>query len=91
MNSISKEQEMKEGLLWFDNDPSRKLADKINRAATRYQMKFGRRPTTCYINLADFDGQTDEIPGIRLLPASDVRRHHLWIGVEQEVSTAKAA
>lgn len=82
---------MKEGLLWFDNDPQRQMADKINRAATRYQIRFGRRPTTCYISSADFDGQTDEIGGIRLKPASDVRRHHFWIGEEQDMLRTKAA
>jgi hypothetical protein len=82
---------MREGLLWFDNDPNRKLADKISRAVTRYQARFGRRPTTCYLNARDFDGQTDKINGVQLKPASDVRPHHFWIGVEQETLTAKAA
>lgn len=82
---------MKEGLLWFDNDPQRQMADKINRAATRYQTRFGRRPTTCYISSADFDGQNDEIGGIRLKPVLDVRRHHFWIGEEQDALKAKAA
>lgn len=82
---------MKEGLLWFDNDPNRKLADKINQAVTRYQARFGRRPTTCYVNSVDANGQLDEINGIRLRPVFDVRRHHFWIGVEQETSKAKAA
>ena len=52
---------MREGLLWFDNDPNRKLADKISRAVTRYQVRFGCRPTTCYLSVRDFDGQTDKI------------------------------
>jgi hypothetical protein len=82
---------MREGLLWFDNDPNRKLADKINRAVTRYQVRFGRRPTTCYINYKEFDGQTEEINGVRLRPVADVRRHHFWVGVEQETITTKAA
>lgn len=82
---------MKEGLLWFDNDPARKLADKVNRAATRYQVRFGRRPTICYVNNQDFDGQLEEIQGVRLRPATDVRRHHFWVGVEQEAVKAKAA
>jgi hypothetical protein len=82
---------MKEGLLWFDNDPDRKLADKINQAVTRYQARFGRRPTTCYINSIEVNGPLDEINGIRLKPVADVRRHHFWIGVEQETSKAKAA
>lgn len=82
---------MKEGLLWFDNDPNRKLADKINQAVTRYQVKFGHRPTTCYVNNLDLTGQLDEVNGVRLRPVADVRRHHFWIGVEQETSKAKAA
>lgn len=82
---------MKEGLLWFDNDPQRQMSEKVNRAATRYQTRFGRRPTTCYISSADFDGHTDEIGGIRVKPASDVRRHHFWIGEEQELPRTKAA
>jgi hypothetical protein len=82
---------MREGLLWFDNDPKRKLADKIGQAATRYQVRFGRRPTTCYLSDRDFDGETAEVNGIRLRPVINVRPHHFWIGVEQETVTAKAA
>jgi hypothetical protein len=81
---------MKEGLLWFDNDPKRNLADKISQAATRYQVKFGRRPTLCYLNAQEFDGRFEEIGGVRLRPASHVRPHHMWIGVESETA-AKAA
>ncbi len=82
---------MREGLLWFDNDPKRKLADKIGQAVTRYQVRFGHRPTTCYLSERDFDGKTEEVSGIRLRPVSHVRPHHFWIGVEQETVTAKAA
>ncbi|MBN1219238.1 MAG: hypothetical protein JXM69_09950 [Anaerolineae bacterium] len=82
---------MKEGLLWFDNDPRRKLSDKIGQAVTRYQVKFGRRPTVCYLNVAELNGESGEIKGIRLQPASNVLRHHFWIGVENENFRAKAA
>lgn len=82
---------MKEGLLWFDKDPRRKLADKIRQAATRYQVKFGQKPTVCYLNAADLDGQIQEVNGIQLRTAANVLRHHFWIGVEQEPRLAKAA
>jgi len=82
---------MKEGLLWFDNNSQRKLADKVGQAATRYQVRFGRRPTICYINEADLDSPHDEIKGIRLQPVSNVLRHHLWIGVDNDKVNAKAA
>ena len=82
---------MKEGLLWFDNDPRRKLVDKISRAATRYQVRFGRKPTICYLNVADLNGQSDEIKGIRLQAVPNVLRHHFWVGVENNTVRAKAA
>ncbi|MBN1994762.1 MAG: hypothetical protein JW953_18845 [Anaerolineae bacterium] len=82
---------MKEGLLWFDSDPRRKLDDKIGQAATRYQVRFGRRPTVCYLNVADLDGQPGEVKGIRLQAVSNVLRHHFWVGVENESAMAKAA
>lgn len=80
---------MKEGLLWFDNDPRRKLNDKIDQAARRYQTKFGQKPTTCYLNESDFEGEAKTNNGIRLMPTRDVQRHHFWIGVDS--STSKAA
>ena len=82
---------MKEGLLWFDNDPRRRLVDKIGQAASRYQVRFGRKPTVCYLNVADLSGQTDEVKGIRLQAVSNVLRHHFWVGVDNETIMAKAA
>jgi hypothetical protein len=82
---------MKEGLLWFDNDPRRKLTDKIGQASTRYQVKFGRRPTVCYVNEADLAVQVKEVKGIRLQAVSNVLRHHLWVGVDNDPVIAKAA
>lgn len=82
---------MQIGLLWFDNDPKRKLADKIGQAAARYQAKLRRKPTVCYLNAEEFDGKTEEINGIRLKPAANVRPHYFWIGIEQDTITRKAA
>ena len=82
---------MQEGLLWFDNDTRRKLADKIGQAATRYQVKFGCQPTICYLNTVDFNDQVEAVNGIRLRPAANVLRHHLWLGVENESQRTKAA
>jgi hypothetical protein len=35
---------MREGLLWYDNDPKKGLPAKVAEAAQAYQRKFGRRP-----------------------------------------------
>lgn len=82
---------MKEGLLWFDNDPHRKLPDKVNRAATRYQAKLHCKPTVCYLSADGFDGKIDEVNGIHLKPVTYLRPNYFWIGVEQENVLSKAA
>ncbi len=38
---------MKQGLLWFDNEPKRSLQEKIARATERYVQKFGQQPNIC--------------------------------------------
>ncbi len=73
---------MKEGLLWFDNDPQRSLVDKVNRAAARYQAKFGCLPTTCYVNEADFNDQVQQVNGVQMQAVTNILRHHFWIGVD---------
>jgi hypothetical protein len=68
------------GLLWFDSS-DRSLAEKVTQAAVRYQQKFGHRPTYCYVNEVDFDGEPQEVNGIQLKGAANVLRHHFLVGV----------
>lgn len=82
---------MQEGLLWFDADPKRSLAEKLARAADSYRFKFGRRPDLCYVNPAMLDNGTVEIDGVRVIPASNVLKHHFWIGEEERAHVLKAA
>jgi hypothetical protein len=82
---------MREGLLWFDRNPQHKLIDKVKQAATRYHTRFGIKPTVCYLNAVDFEGQPAEVNGITLRASPLMLRHHLWVGVEQETTQARAA
>jgi len=81
---------MQTGLLWFDNNPSRELAAKVQDAAGRYREKFGAVPTTCYVNEGALGVQDRVVslpnaPGkaLRLIPASNILPNHFWIGVEE--------
>ena len=89
---------MQSGLLWFDNNPARGLAAKIEDAARRYREKFGVVPDTCYVNQAELSQDTLTItlggaPGrsLRVLPARNVLPHHFWIGVEDMQEQREAA
>ena len=60
---------MSEGLLWYDDDPKCDLADKVIRAAQRYEHKFGMAPNVCYVHpsVMDQDGQVHDVNGVRLV------------------------
>jgi len=84
---------MKEGLLWYDDDPGRELAEKVGRAARRYRQKFGAAPDICYVHpLAlrgngDNDGQ--KVGQVHVAPLSSVLRHHFWLGREEKGRTKR--
>jgi hypothetical protein len=79
---------MREGLLWFDDDPRRRIDEKVLQAAARYRQKFGVAPDVCYVNPRQLAGVNDQaidqaetrVGTLRVLPASTVRPHHFWIG-----------
>jgi len=78
---------MNEGLLWYDDDPGRELAEKIGRAARRYRQKFGATPDVCYVHpLAlggNGDGEARKVGQVRVTPLPSVLRHHFWLGREK--------
>ena len=89
---------MQSGLLWFDNNPGRALATKVEDAAKRYREKFGALPDTCYVNQSALDKgaltiSLTGVPGkaLRVLPAPNVLPHHFWIGVEELKEQRQAA
>jgi len=76
---------MTTGLLWFDNDPGRDLAQKVAQAAYRYYQKFGVVPDTCYVHQDTLLKNEEEWVGsVRVMTLSNVLRHHYWIGQRQE-------
>ena len=92
---------MKEGLLWYDDDPGRELAEKIGRAARRYRQKFGAAPDICYVHpLAlgsngnastklSAGGKGQKVGRVRVSPKQSVLRHHFWLGREEKTRTKR--
>lgn len=76
---------MKSGLLWFDDDPGRDLAQKVAQAAYRYRQKFGVVPDTCYVHQdAPLKNEEEWVGSVRVMTLPTVLRHHYWIGQRQE-------
>ena len=85
---------MDEGLLWYDDDPRRELAEKIGRAARRYRQKFGASPDVCYVHPSTLsalggNGKGNKVNGVQLTPLPSVLRHHFWVGREEKRQTRK--
>jgi hypothetical protein len=77
---------IQEGLLWFDDNPTRAMTDKIERAVQRYQQKYGHNPDVCYVHPAHLkEGELSLAEGIKVLPAKSVLPHHFWLGVTESV------
>lgn len=84
---------IREGLLWYDNDPKRGLDDKVLRAARRYQQKYGMAPNVCYVHpsvLAD-SGRSDHVDGVHLAVLRSVLPNHYWLGNDEGLPTPAAA
>ena len=72
---------METGLLWFDNDSERPLRVKIERAARRYQEKFGVHPNACLVNPTALGGAQISEEGLRVIAAPHILPHHFLVGV----------
>ena len=74
---------MKQGLLWFDNDPKHSLEEKITQAAERYTQKFGQQPNTCYVNPQMVSGKEEckVLKKVRVVTAQNILPHHFWLGI----------
>ena len=77
---------MNTGLLWFDDDPDRRLEEKVLRAALHYEQKYGRPPDLCYVNpgaLDDSDQGEDPVWAgqVEIKPGRTVLPNHFWLGM----------
>ena len=85
---------MKEGLLWYDDNPGRDLAEKIGPAARRYRQKFGAPPNVCYVHPSALGGDAStklsaggkmrKVGEVRVDSLPSVLRHHFWLGREEK-------
>ena len=69
------------GMLWFDNDKKRTLAEKIKRAADYFNKKYGRMPNVCFVNKGVIE--TIEMPEITVRPSGIILPNHFLVGMEE--------
>lgn len=77
------------GMLWFDNDSKSDLPTKVNRAASYYHGKYGKKPNLCFVHPSmaaiDQDSSLDQhsikAGKIEVRLTKSVNPHHFWIGI----------
>ena len=72
---------MRTGLLYFDNDKSRSLQEKVRGAVDYYVKKYEKQPNLVLVHPSM--GMV-EIEGIEVRPYRPVLPGHIWIGIEDE-------
>ena len=75
------------GMLWWDDDKKRTLSEKVERAANYYHVKFGVRPTHCFVHPDLVEG--DIAAGLKIRPDRMVIKNHFWLGVEEEENESR--
>ena len=72
---------MREGLLWFDDDPDRELLQKVALAVIAYRRKFKEMPNICCVHLSELK-EKQQIGTVEVVPWPTVLKHHFWVGQE---------
>ena len=80
---------MKTGLLWFDDDPRKKLEEKVQRAAMHYERKYGQAPTLCFVHPGVLGNgkqksTVKKVNGVEIRSGRTVLPHHFWLGMAEE-------
>lgn len=79
---------MKTGLLWFDDDPRRQVEEKVMRAATYYERKYGQAPNLCFVHPSTLDGNGKQgrlrTNGVEVRSGRSILRDHFWLGINDQ-------
>lgn len=79
---------MKVGLLWFDDDPRKQLEEKVLRAATHYERKYGQPPNLCFVHPGTFNGNGKKgrlrANGVEIRSGRSILPDHFWLGISDK-------
>jgi hypothetical protein len=68
-------------MLWYDNDSSTSVADKIAQASRYYMEKYGNQPNLCFLHAKEADRMS--VDGIEVETSDAVLPDHYWLGIKE--------
>ncbi|MGB8251628.1 MAG: hypothetical protein WCF08_00300, partial [Anaerolineaceae bacterium] len=70
------------GMLWFDDNPSENIAEKVTKAAAYYASKYGCKPNICFVHPGTLIKDIkDNVGGIEIKTSRTILQHHFWLGI----------
>ncbi len=69
------------GMLRYDDDVKRSLAQRVAQAAEYYRAKYRVAPTLCFVNPVLLPQGPETAGGVQVRPARTVLPNHFWMGV----------
>lgn len=70
------------GMLWYDDDPKRTLADKVLRAVEYYRTKYGKQATTCRVCPSQYVAGAGLTAGVKVVADKLVHKNCFLVGTE---------
>lgn len=77
---------MNSGMLWFNNDSTMSLSEKVQQAVDYYVKKYGKQPDLCLVHpsMMDKNQRQLEINKLTIRPYRPILPGHIWIGIEDK-------
>lgn len=82
---------MEVGELFYIEDPSLNLEERVLWAADRYQKRFGQQPTLCLIHPSLLKKGQKRFGRLRLEAKKSVLPTYLWMGVPADADAKPLA
>lgn len=76
---------MREGMLWYINDPKGELKTTVEKAVEFFQKKYGRVPLVCYVHPTALESEFVAKDAVKVLPNEMVIKNHIWLEFPQDV------
>jgi hypothetical protein len=76
---------MKEGMLWYDSQGGKNIAESISSAIEFFTNKYGTKPQECYLNPSQCAGEVDEIGEVKIVPSEKMIENHIWLEFPAEL------
>lgn len=71
---------MKIGMLWFNSDPEKTVAEKVAEAAEYYLDKYKTEANCCCVHPSMIPEEGVTVDGIAIKTSKKVIPNHFWMG-----------